>query len=478
MLGILPNESIYSYLIRYCLKDGYPTLTSALKYYIGSTSKQWSAQFPSFISQVSAFSGIPFQQLLFEHSVYPVYRAFLSKGVANKVEELLQIGSSLNVESKMSLVANRLQASGELKYCPLCVQDDLENYAWEYWHIQHQLPGVIACVAHQCKLIVFQINRKRLLLPPTEKNIHLSASDAAIKLSTLSESLFELNDFILRSEVLNNVYRYRLVELGLATNNSSIRIKVTQWREQLKQYWEPISNDPQISEILNKDKCWQYPANLLYGKDTAFHPLKHLLVIGHLFETFDDFIVQYRLVEKGYEPTTVLEDKTHNNNGDDKPDDKIIELLRAGYSLRKASSACDISIGYAKKLAQINGIAIDRRAQFINEPERRDIWRKLFIGQTTENIADTMGISVGAVEQILSCYPELVQLRKKIRYFNKRQKHRQNLIKSIHKYITRKGIRADCSASYIWLYKHDHDWLYLTLPEAIPRQKRYLSKEK
>ncbi|TPH18086.1 TnsD family Tn7-like transposition protein [Litorilituus lipolyticus] len=478
MLGILPNESIYSYLIRYCLKDGYPNLTSAVKYYIGSVSKQWSAQFPSFISQVSAFSGIPFQRLLFEHSVYPAYRTFLSKEVTNKVEELLQTGGTLNLESKMSLVANRLQAPSKLKYCPLCVLEDLENYAWEYWHIEHQLPGSLACSKHSCKLIGVKVNRKRLILPPTENLIRSSATDLAIKLSTLSESLFELNGFRLTSEVLNNVYRYRLVELGLATHNRSFRIKVAKWRERLKQYWEPISNDPQISEILNKDKGWQYPVNLLYGRDKAFHPLKHLLVIGHLFETFDEFISQYRLVECGHEPISVTEEKIHDFNGNDKPDDKIIELLRAGHSLRKISSACEVSIGYAKKIAQLNGVAINRRTQFIHESERRDVWRKLFIGQTTENIADTMGISIGAVEQILSCYPELVQLRKKIRYFNKRKKHRQSLIKSNHKYTTRKEIRADCSASYIWLYKHDKGWLYSNLPEAIPRQHRYSRKEK
>lgn len=478
MLGILPNESIYSYLIRYCLKDGYPNLTSAVKYYIGSASKQWSAQFPSFISQVSAFSGIPFQRLLFEHSVYPVYRTFLSKGVTNKVEELLQTGGALNLESKMSLVANRLQAPSELKYCPLCVREDLENYAWEYWHIKHQLPGSMACTRHNCKLIGVKVNRKRLVLPPTENLIHLSASDSAIKLSTLSESLFELNGFRLTSEVLNNVYRYRLVELGLATHNSSIRIKVTKWRDQLKQYWEPIRYDPQISEILNKDKGWQYPVNLLYGRDKAFHPLKHLLVIGHLFGTFNEFITQYRLVERGHEPISVREENIHDTNSNEKPDDKIIELLKTGHSLRKTSSACEVSIGYAKKIAQINGIAINRRTQFIHESERREIWRKLFIGKATESIADEMGISIGAVEQVLSCYPELVQLRKKIRYFNKRQKHRRNLTTSIQKFSTRKEIRADCSASYIWLYKHDSDWLYRELPQATPREQRYVRADK
>jgi len=78
----------------------------------------------------------------------------------------------------------------------------------------------------------------------------------------------------------------------------------------------------------------------------------------------------------------------------------------------------------------------------------------------------------------LSRYPELVKLRKKNRYFNKRQQHRQNLTNSLHKFKTRNEVRTALSGSYMWLYKHDKKWLYESLPEAIPRQQRYSRKEK
>ncbi|OJF68982.1 hypothetical protein BK026_09345 [Alteromonas sp. V450] len=474
MLVLLPDETIYSYLIRCCLMDGYPTLACALKYKIGSSSKQWSASFPSFISQVSLFSGIPFQQLLYKHTVYPLYRTFLSQAVSTKVEQLLLAGGTLNLESKMSLVANRSKMTGELKYCPLCTKQDIEKYAWCYWHLQHQLPGALACAIHDCKLEGIKVNRKRLILPPTEKASLSTVNEKAVKLAMLSQNIFKLGGYGLNSEIINRVYRHRLVELGLATCNQSIRIKVSQWRKHLRLYWESICDEPQISQILSKSKSWQYPANLLYGKSKTFHPLKHLLVIGHMFNTFDEFMSIYRLFEKGQEPCV---DSKVEVNGDNlarsMPDKKILSFLENGYSLRQTSSLCGVSIGYTKKIAQISGIAIHRRSQFIDERKRREIWRKLLVGLSTQNIAASVETSVGAVEQILSCHPELVQLRKKIRFHNLLKKHRGQLISAVQSSTSRQEVKKAVSSSYTWLFKHDKDWLYSQLPAEIPRSQRY-----
>lgn len=458
--------------------DGYPTLACALKYRIGSSSKQWSASFPSFISQVSSFSGIPFQQLLYKHTVYPLYRTFLSQAVSTEVEQLLLTGGTLNLESKMSLVANRSKGSGELKYCPLCAKHDIEKYSWCYWHVQHQLPGALACVAHNCKLEGVKVNRKCLLLPTSEKASQNQVSGKAVKLTLLSKSLFSLSGHRLKSEVINRVYRHRLLELGLATCNQSIRVKVSQWRKLLRLYWESICDEPLISQILSKSKAWQYPANLLYGKSKTFHPLKHLLVIGHMFNTFDEFMSIYRLFDQEQEPSVDSKVEVSSvNSARHMPDKEVLGFLEDGHSLRQTSSLCGVSIGYVKKVAQISGIKIQRRTQFIDKGKRRAIWRKLFVGMSTQNIAASVEASVSAVEQVLSRYPELVRLRKKIRYLDKRQLHRQNLERAVSKFQTRNEIKNALSGSYMWLYKHDRTWLYQHLPDAIPRKIRYMKRD-
>lgn len=474
---ILPGETIYSYLIRHCLSDGYPTISSSLANYFDCTSKQWSAQFPSFIPRISELSGVPTIQLINNHTVFPAYRHFMPLNLIKQIERLLTFGGDMNLESKMSLTANRIKREGVLKFCPLCVQQDEMKFGWIYWHVEHQLPGVLACTHHGCSLMSVLTNRKKLLLPPTINTTFIYAEFKALKISQLSEDLFKLKIPAWSFETLKDIYKRRLLERELATHNHTVRIRLKRWRTDLRAYWKPIGNAAQVKTILAQSNSWQFPANAIYGRDKVLHPLKHLLIIGHLFDTLEDFLSfsQSFDFDDTCKPNTEAMRKGQLQvEVEEKPDAQIIELLEKGSSMRSIAVECKVSHGYVKKLAQVNHIDFDRRTQFIDDLVRRTIWRKLFIGESTESIAQKVGVSKGAVEQVLSCNPELVWLRKKIRYFKARQTHRQNVTESMQKYNTRKDIRSENSASYAWLYKNDHEWLYGSLPEAVPRKKRFL----
>lgn len=39
-----------------------------------------------------------------------------------------------------------------LRYCPLCVEEDIKKYGETYWHRLHQIPGVNYCSLHDCSL--------------------------------------------------------------------------------------------------------------------------------------------------------------------------------------------------------------------------------------------------------------------------------------------------------------------------------------
>jgi hypothetical protein len=475
MLNIFPSETLYSALVRHCLISGYPSLKIALLVDIGSTSKQWTAQFPSFIPQLSDITGLTPNELIREHTVYPAYRTFLSRDVATHLDVLLENGGATNLESKMSITANRVKKLEELNFCSECVKGDIEQFSWSYWHTEHQLPGALACLKHGIELNAVSSNRKKFILPPSDTKLSSKASAKAIRLTSLSCELFSHKEISFVTQVITQTYKIKLLELGLATSNQKIRVRMQKWRQYISEYWQGIAHELQIKSIIKAEGKQLFPSNLIYCRHVAFHPIKHLLAIGFLFNTVDEFIALYKQVEAG-----TFSDTTNNNQ---KPlklitsgttDKKIIKLLQQNKSLRVIAKKLKVSVGYVKKIAFISNIQINHRTQFIFEKEQRAIWRKLFVGIDCKTIATEMGVSVGAVEQILSCHPKIVALRKKIRFYNKCKTHRKNITEASKKCKTRNEIKAVESASYLWLFKNDKSWLYSNLPAAIPRKKRYI----
>jgi hypothetical protein len=143
--------------------------------------------------------------------------------------------------------------------------------------------------------------------------------------------------------------------------------------------------------------------------------------------------------------------------------------------LRSVSKVTGLGVITLGVIADRNNIPVAKRPKSIYSDIERAIWRKLVLGVSTQVIADQFSISVGAVEIILRKHPYLIRLRNRIRFFNNRQEHRNQIESSVsaHPELSRQQLRSKHSNSYAWLYKHDKQWLYETLPPAIPRNQRH-----
>jgi transposase len=198
------------------------------------------------------------------------------------------------------------------------------------------------------------------------------------------------------------------------------------------------------------------------------HPLKHLLMIGFLFNDFKHFLLTYKNA-KNLENLNISPANANTSKEISDGKKHMVELLRQGHSLRQTAKMTGKSIGHIKKIALSHQIFVKIRPKKIYKGEIRTIWRKLYIGHSTQKIAKQFSISVGAVEQILSAHPYLAQLRTKIRFFNMRKMHREQLESFLinNPTATRNQIRLNVNASYLWLFKNDHCWLYENLPISL-----------
>ena len=90
-----------------------------------------------------------------EHSVLPLYAVALDEELQDNLSHLLK-GDELTRSANLKIarrVDNKYLRKGSLCYCPLCLEEEVNLYGEPYWHLLHQLQGVLCCPKHKTKLV-------------------------------------------------------------------------------------------------------------------------------------------------------------------------------------------------------------------------------------------------------------------------------------------------------------------------------------
>lgn len=466
MLGFYPpleaDETPYSWLVTYCQLSGLPSARVLLEQ-LHIAHYQLASQFPGFVPFICGQSHVSAHEVIHEHTILPVFRPFLHPKTYSSALANLATGRASNLHSRMSLVANRINNGTLLRACPACVESDAKTFGRAWWHVQHQLPGCSVCLKHSEPLFEVPVQRRALILP---SQIDIQHSEVLVsvdvQLTRLVHDVWRSSTSYLAYQHITSRYRHRLVETGFASHISAIR--QDKLRHALRAYWA-TSASPTVQQLL-LDNC--YPESLFRAKRAQFHPLKHLLLIGLLWHSWREFC-EYKPCE------CVTPDRVGANVlNEGETDADILYLLQQGKSLRAVSEQCKRSVIYVKKIALQNNISVKTRAKRIFGADIALIVGLLKDGVKTQQIASEVDYSVGAVEQVLSQHPDLVEQRHQMRFDAQCHKHQQCILRTLaeHPEYYRGDFQRECRASFSWLFKHDKEWLYSVMPDAIPRSRR------
>ena len=459
----LPDETVFSLLCRFHLLSAQGSFKANTLDMMGINASRPSNELPSFLPSFSKVSGISINQLIHNFTSVHYYEPFMSKGCFKTLVSGLANGETSSLQSKLGMVANRMMQGQNLKFCPQCAESDIEKYGITYWRVTHQLVGVNVCNEHHCQLYGVPRTSVKIILPPQCSSIDCNNVDCDLTQLIFDE--FHDNSFSYCLNKLRNCYESQLSKLGFLTTGRRIRQRLL--KAYLCDRLSQLSATSKAYQLLYSEcSLGRYPECLFYLEHCNHQPLKHLFLIFSLFGSWQAFKASFN--------SSMLDIEHVERSSVTKPIEwaKGFDLLNEGKSLRQAAMAVGTTVSTLKIKALQKGICVDTRPSKIFEDTQRAIWRKLFIGIKCREIASMMKLSIGAVEKVLSRYPELVTLRKKIRDMHKRQQHRQNLQRAASKFQTRNEIKRALSGSYMWLYKHDRTWLYQHLPEAIPRSIR------
>lgn len=164
-----PDELLSSALIRFC------------RHYRSSTHKfgQDFLKLPGW--RLSFVGGLPLpaicellgadaDRLLRQHTPLPYAGAFTTRSVHSRCWSDALTGTES--PPLRALMCNAVIAPSMRKQCSSCIREDLVMYGESYWHLSHQLPGVLACVRHGCALrwtdTSFNIKGSGQLVLPSE----------------------------------------------------------------------------------------------------------------------------------------------------------------------------------------------------------------------------------------------------------------------------------------------------------------------
>lgn len=467
------GETAYSLVSRYHLMSGYPSFRFNTMAMLGLLQGRASNEFPSFLPQLSLAAKLPVGSIIQLMTPYRYYSTFLPEKLRQLLWGCLSTGQTRDLQSSLGMVANRMTPGQLLFSCRHCIKEDIEEYGFPFWHLTHQLTGIVVCPEHHELLHAVPRIKSQAILPETVAERSSKAMEERYAALIQDMHNLQTNDFTKQQCLL--AYRRRLSEMDMLTAHHRIRFRQLRVLigNRLKGIVVGVAAFDYIHQQLHKA---QFPECLFYQSHVNHHPLKHLVLIEALFEDWHEFVAEVRKADVPQIALPAVISK-HKKSIELSPQAKM--LLQSGKSLRGVSKLIGISVTTLKIQAQKAGLSVACRPSKVFANIEKTIWRLLMLGEKTIDIAMKFGISIGAVEQVLRKHSELVMWRKRIWFYHLKKFHRKVMLKHMNSNpaASRKLIRRAQGASYMWLYKHDNTWLYDHLPPEIPRSQRYSRKE-
>jgi transposase len=463
-----PDESLFGILSRHHVLSGHLSSGVSMIELIGRRTASPSTAFPSDMRAMLAHLKQPasnVEDLVQRHTILPYFRLFVSSSRYRTSIGMLVSGAAAASKISLGLVASRIGAADQLRYCPICAHEDEALVGVATWYRVHQLPGVLVCPYHGVSLMESdclsqRLGRLQLFLPDAE-GMRFYPAAASRSSATWSKLLLvsRLSAQTLVADVrmpskwsLRACYATHLLQQGLAMSLSRIRQRELQ--DQFLDYWAPLQAISPFCGMFQRhtmDSFWL--ASLCRKSRCSHHPLKHLLLIGFIEDDLASFL---------HPPAIALPDTTQPKLRPDRLGRQLKALIvTQGMSAREAAQALHISTNTALVHAQRAKIPVTRRSKKMTPALHDRASAALANGISVRKIAEQLMLSMSTINRLLGENPDLRQARLTHLAAARRQRARDRILAVLHRSpaIGSNALRAQLPADYTWLYRHDRKWL-------------------
>ncbi|MDO7084766.1 TnsD family Tn7-like transposition protein [Pseudocolwellia sp. AS88] len=443
---IYHDETIYSYVARLHMYRAETNHRVSAQRWFGKSPVNIDQRLPFGIQHLAESTGYLTNQLLYNHTFFPLFSGFVSR--PDLLKQTMLSSSGYNLANVSAVAQAAMKQLGGSWYCPECIEQDRHTFGLAFWHLSHQMHGVISCPVHAINLRYLNTSSRKFYLPPQLDNTPRTIA---------SKHAVRLTDLILRYSHDYQFFSYDCREDYWGGPVELVRLKKLLKGQSVDMtLLLPQANEISVSifgfKLLTKSVVF----NILHKSNYNCHPLKYIFLCYVLDQMRDkERSVQMSTKE---ETDKLLVDR-----------ERCIKLLnKRTYSLREISRRLKRSVNFVKSIANQIGIVFQKRTQFITSDVEAKILQSAHVGLHRKIIAEREGVSVGSVEILIQSVPGLSEKRKSIRMDKRRLSARESIFKAISAQsgITRKELKNLHYADYTWLYKHDNEWLYQILPPA------------
>lgn len=127
-------------------------LRRALTRLLGRRKDTVSSFLPSETSVIAQALGLSREEVLWKHTVFPYVTAFMTPEQTRLHALKLMQDCDDVTPAPAALIQSATLGRPKLRFCRLCVGQDIRRYGESYWHRVHCLPGVLLCPEHRCPL--------------------------------------------------------------------------------------------------------------------------------------------------------------------------------------------------------------------------------------------------------------------------------------------------------------------------------------
>ena len=159
--SIYPDELFYSWLCRYYVHSGCLTHKMALDDILLKRCHNPSKEFIGHLNpkaQKRIEEIYSMEYLVLNHTMYPQYARFIP--LEEKKKAIYHLGYDFCDPHFLFAILPRTKSESNLKYCPLCVQEDRRLCGETYWHRKHQIRNIKSCYKHGCMLESSDVSAK------------------------------------------------------------------------------------------------------------------------------------------------------------------------------------------------------------------------------------------------------------------------------------------------------------------------------
>lgn len=472
-----PEELIYSAIARYHFYSGNidckDTLEEVFKSRSVIPSVEIGSHFSTLAQQLTPNYSV--ESLLAKHTIYPYYAPFLSKHRQKEILEDVQ-GYGQGLYTRLGIVAGGICKKDGLFYCPECTANDVEQYGEPYIHREHQLQGIVYCAHHELKLkkypIDFSKSSRIEFVRFDKKLMNLSILQEVepkefvtiqIALAKMAYQLLQVPIHQFSRESINLKYRALLRERNLITTSNRIRQNELYKAFQSgfpKGFLEKYESTIDVNDEYNWLKV------ITRNIKRHVHPFRHLLMLYFLEKDVESFLkIGADAGPFGRGPWPCLNKAASHYKQCVIADVIITRDFKTTNPIGTFSCSCGFK--YARKGPD----------QFIEDKYRvgrvknyGEVWQKKLNELANKDlsiraIARELNVDSQTVKKYLANREELINIEME-ENDSLTEQYRTELLKEMNQIskITRTHLRKRIPKQYMFLYRHDKDWLFTNLP--------------